>query len=135
MRVIIAGCRGIDDYSLIAEAVNSSNFDIDVVVSGMARGVDSLAVQYAINNGIEFDPYPADWDNLSVDNVVVRRNQCGLYYNALAGFNRNKLMAENAEALIAIWDGRSSGTQDMIHQAETHGLQIHIHRIDKQWWQ
>jgi hypothetical protein len=35
-------------------------------------------------------------------------------------------MAQYADALIAIWDGKSAGTANMIEQAKNRRLQIHI---------
>lgn len=42
MRTIIAGSRGIWDYKLIDQAVIESKFDMSVVISGTANGVDKL---------------------------------------------------------------------------------------------
>lgn len=39
-----------------------------------------------------------------------------------AGLKRNSEMARYAEALITVWDGRSSGTRHMIDQANYYGL-------------
>jgi hypothetical protein len=63
--------------------------------------VDTLAELWAVENGIPNTRYPADWKR----------------YGRKAGPIRNRLMAENAEALIAIWDGKSRGAMDMIKQA------------------
>jgi hypothetical protein len=38
-------------------------------------------------------------------------------------------MAQDAGALIAIWDGVSRGTADMLTRATRHGLRVYIHRI------
>ena len=39
---------------------------------------------------------------------------------------RNKEMAENAEALIAFWDGESKGTKAMIEIAKNKNLKVRI---------
>lgn len=44
----------------------------------------------------------------------------------MAGFRRNKQMAEYADALIAI-DLGTNGTKDMIEQAKKHNLKIYIY--------
>ena len=49
-----------------------------------------------------------------------------------AGPIRNKEMANNADALIAFWDGQSRGTRSMINLARKMGLQVAICRYDKQ---
>ena len=38
-------------------------------------------------------------------------------------------MALNAEALIALWDGESPGTRNMIATAKALGLRCYIHRV------
>ncbi len=50
MKVIIAGSRNITDYSLVKTAIQESAFEIDCVVSGMAKGVDSLGESWAEKN-------------------------------------------------------------------------------------
>ena len=113
MQVIIAGSRGVTDYDLVCRAVSESGYDITCVLSGTARGVDQLGERYAKANNIDIERYPADWKNLDVEGAVVRSNRYG-NYNARAGHNRNEQMGRDAEALIAIWDGQSAGTKNMI---------------------
>ena len=98
MKVIIAGSRTISSIACIVNAVDQSGFDITEVVSGMARGVDSLAIDFANLNIIPVHKFPADWNK----------------YGKSAGYIRNQQMAEFADALIAIWDGQSKGTKHMI---------------------
>ena len=98
MKVIIAGSRTISSIACIVNAVDQSGFDITEVVSGMARGVDSLAIDFANLNRIPVHKFPADWNK----------------YGKSAGYIRNQQMAEFADALIAIWDGQSKGTKHMI---------------------
>jgi hypothetical protein len=40
-------------------------------------------------------------------------------------------MAENADALICIWDGKSKGSKNMIETAEKQGIKIHLHMINQ----
>lgn len=98
MKVIIAGSRGITDYEMIERAVESSKFVITEVVSGTARGVDTLGEEWAINHFIPISRFPADWNT----------------HGKSAGYKRNLKMGEYADALIAIWDGKSPGTKHMI---------------------
>lgn len=41
---------------------------------------------------------------------------------------RNGEMAKYADALIAMWDGTSTGTKNMIDQATKHGLKVYVVR-------
>jgi len=43
---------------------------------------------------------------------------------------RNKQMAENADGLVAVWDGSSRGTASMIDLGKAHGLRIFVVRTD-----
>lgn len=81
-------------------------------MSGKAKGPDSHGERWAYANDIPVDDYPADWDR----------------HGKAAGAMRNEEMACNADALIAVWDGSSRGTADMIRRAKTKGLQVHVHR-------
>lgn len=111
MKVIIAGSRTINDYSLVEKAVKNSGFHITEIVSGCARGVDTLAIRYAEFNEIPIKRMPANWD----------------MYKKSAGYRRNAEMATYADALIAIWDRHSSGTVHMINVAKERGLKVFTH--------
>lgn len=114
MKVIIAGGRDYHDYETVCQAVANSGFFIDTVISGGATGVDTLAVRYALENDIPLETYPADWAT----------------HGKAAGPIRNRKMAEVAEGLIAIWDGQSPGTKNMIDTAMKHNLVIFVLRLD-----
>jgi hypothetical protein len=97
MKVIIAGSRSINDKWTIIEAVGATDWIIDEVVSGAANGVDKLGEQWADIHNIPVKQFPADWE-----------------IGKHAGYVRNVQMAQYADALIAIWDGKSKGTLHMI---------------------
>ena len=111
MKTIIAGSRDIDDVFLVTEAIAKSGFCISEVVSGKARGVDSCGEEFAKEFGIPIKEFPADWAR----------------YGKAAGAIRNEQMAKYAEALIAVWDGRSPGTKNMIKIAKQLGLKVYVH--------
>ena len=113
MQTIIAGSRNLEDYNLVIEAVSKAPWEPTVVVSGGAKGIDSLAEQWAVATGIPCEKYPANWKK----------------YGRAAGPIRNKEMAEKAEALIAIWDGKSNGTKNMIALARKAELSIFVYRV------
>lgn len=113
MRTIIAGSRGITDRKIVEEAIRASGFTITEVVSGGARGVDSIGECWGRDNSIPVKQFLAKW------HVQGKR----------AGPIRNSEMAEYAEALIAIWDGESRGTLDMIVKAKCKGLQVYVHVV------
>jgi hypothetical protein len=112
MRVIIAGSRGITDLATVSKAVSDSGFAVTQVVSGGARGVDKLGEIWAKNHDIPVKVYPAQWDK----------------YGKSAGYKRNVIMADNADALVAVWDGVSRGTGHMINIARDKGLKVYVHK-------
>jgi len=115
MKVIIAGSRDFTDDEQLRAAIADAGFEILAVISGGARGVDALGEKWAEENGIPVKVFPADWD----------------LHGKAAGPIRNREMAEAADALIALWDGESRGTKNMINTARKKGLKTHIHRTDQ----
>lgn len=113
MKVIIAGGRDITNYSFVEAAVLESGFDISEVVSGCARGADTLGEQWAKRNNVAVKKFPADWDNLGKK----------------AGPVHNCQMGDYADALIALWDGQSRGTKHMIDYATKKGLKVFIYYV------
>lgn len=118
-RVIIAGSREWGDFGLIerfCDKVLSRKIEAGediTILSGHCRGVDLLGERYARARGFQVECYPADWNR----------------HGRRAGHIRNEMMAQRAEALIAIWDGQSRGTKDMIELARKYGLLVRICRV------
>lgn len=116
-KVIVAGGRNFSDYSLLKEKLDSilsekrKTHQI-YIVSGMARGADSLGERYANENGFNILGFPAEWDA----------------YGKSAGIRRNVEMAKAGDALVAFWDGNSKGTKHMIETAREKKLLIRIIR-------
>jgi hypothetical protein len=117
MRTIIAGSRGIENYAMLAAAIRHLPWKPTLILSGGAVGVDTMGERWAKENGIGVEVFQADWEGLG------RR----------AGFARNEDMAKRAEALLALWDGKSTGTRHMISIAGMHGLKVVVFRADRPW--
>lgn len=118
-KIIIAGGRKFNDRALMIKALNEVGEKLNLeaaditIVCGMAEGADLLGYSLAKENGIACIEFPADWQDMS-EPCVVKTNKRGTY-NALAGMKRNHAMGDHADILIAFWDGKSSGTLDMIN--------------------
>lgn len=134
MKTIIAGSRDITDQQLVEDAIQESGFTITEVVCGEARGVDKLGKEWGLANGILPKSFPAEWDNFDLPIVRIKYRN-GKKYNAAAGHVRNSDMAGYADALIAIWDGVSPGTKNMIDLALEYELEVYVKRTDKGWWE
>lgn len=116
MRLIIAGGRNFSDYELLCNEVSKYISEISTVnnsveiVSGLAKGADTLGCRYATEAGYPLRGFAAEWGK----------------FGRAAGPIRNKLMAKNADALIAFWDGKSRGTMHMIDYAKEMGLKVRV---------
>jgi len=113
VKTIIAGSRVITDPVIVEDAIRLSGFRITEVVSGGCQGVDLMGECWAAENGIHVHRFPADWNA----------------HGKAAGPIRNRAMAEHADALIAVWDGVSRGTKNMIQEARKRGLNVYIHNV------
>lgn len=119
IRIIVAGSRNFNNYSLLEQSLMdyiAGNFDPNdiEIISGGARGADSLGERFARECQLKLKRFPADWDR----------------YGKSAGYRRNAEMADYAKqetgVLFAFWDGQSRGTRHMINLATTKGLEVHV---------
>ena len=101
--------------AVLRQAIKESGFRITTLVVGGASGVDALARDWAISDRYCWHVHQilAEWDK----------------YGRAAGPLRNERMAQNADALIAVWDGKSRGTKDMIERARKHGLKVYVKEV------
>lgn len=135
MKIIIAGSRNVDDYNVVRSAVIESGYwkaygkSIEVVCGmalswkweddPVAGGVDRWGYEFAKRNGLKVHEFHANWKR----------------YGKRAGYIRNVEMGEftkmNDGLLLAVWDGKSKGTQQMIQWAIGNELNGFIYRTDK----
>ena len=112
MKLIIAGGREFKDYDLLQREVkkfileNKGSPGNIEIISGKARGADSLGERFAHEWNIPVIEMPADWDK----------------NGKAAGPIRNAEMAKIATHCIVFWDGKSSGSKNMIDNAKKHNL-------------
>ena len=116
-KVIIADGRDFDDYEYMSTKLNELFKDQNMfnnkaikVISGMAKGADTLGIQYADENKLTKILFPANWKE----------------YPRIAGFLRNNDMLSIATHLITFWDGKSSGTKHMIEIAQMKGIPVWV---------
>ncbi|MBQ9162706.1 MAG: hypothetical protein IJX74_05460 [Clostridia bacterium] len=91
MKVLIAGSRSIENFDLSGYIPP----DVKMIITGGAKGIDTVAERYADDNGIE---------------KTVIRPQYDLYGRA-APIKRNEQMVDMADFVLIIWDGKSKGSQ------------------------
>lgn len=114
MKVAVVGSRTITDYSVVREIL--SNYTITQIVSGGAKGIDSLAEQFSATVMLPNAPkvFLPDW----------------LAHGKGAGFIRNKEIVNYADTVIAIWDGVSKGTKHSIDYARKQGKIVDVWVVD-----
>ena len=115
LKVIIAGGRDFADYDKLRDACDDHliNAEEDIeIVSGGAKGVDSLGEQYASEKGFEVKKFIPNWKE----------------YGRAAGVVRNAEMADYSDMLIAFWDGESRGTKNMIENAKKKNVKVKVVR-------
>lgn len=102
-KLIVAGGRDFEDYETLSRVIFALA-DVELadkeisIVSGMAKGADALGYMFAHRNHVKVYEYYADWNR----------------HGKSAGMIRNKQMGNEANGLLAFWDGDSKGTGHMI---------------------
>ena len=75
---------------------------VTAIVSGGARGIDTCARDYARENGLKMIEYFPDYKK----------------YGRSAPLKRNILIIEEADQVLAFWDGKSRGTKFVIDKCK-----------------
>lgn len=96
MKVAVIGSRDFNDYEEVKRVLSKIN--ITEIISGGARGADTLGEQYAKENNIPTKIFLPDWNT----------------HGKSAGFIRNTDIVNEAELVVAFWDYSSKGTKDSI---------------------
>lgn len=111
-RVIIAGSRDFDDYSVLVLKMDYfvQNLDNVTVISGCCSGADKLGERWAASRDFDIVRFPAKWKE----------------YGRAAGPIRNEEMAKSATHLVVFWDGKSKGTKSMIEFGRKYGLKTRV---------
>lgn len=116
MKVIIAGSRHLKNArSLVAEVMAECPWRPTEIVEGGAEGIDNAALRWALKRGLPVKTFPAHWSLLGKAAGPIRI--------------RNAQMAEYADALVLIWDGKSRGSASMKKEAQKRGLEIFEHVV------
>lgn len=117
MNIAIIGGRDFDNYELLKQTLLSApeldfntNGTVYSVVSGGAKGADSLAERFAEEYGLNIIVFPADWKR----------------YGRGAGIIRNKEIISKSDIVFAFWDGKSKGTKSSIDLAKKQNKQLTI---------
>lgn len=113
IKLAIVGSRSFIDYELLKKHVDATN--IAAIVSGGARGADTLAEQFADEHNLQMIVYKPDYAT----------------HGRAAPFIRNSAIIEASDAVIAFWDGKSTGTLDSIKKARKMGKPVTVIEYSK----
>lgn len=105
MNLAIIGSRSFDDYDRLCQAVNDLPIKPATIVSGGAKGADAFAERYANEHQIDLVVYRPDYAR----------------YKRGATLIRNRQIVENADTVLAFWDGVSKGTKYTLDYANKKG--------------
>lgn len=110
MKLAVIGSRSFNDYDLLKTNLDVIKDKITEIVSGGAKGADSLARKYAQENSIALKEFIPDWEK----------------FGKSAGFRRNKDIVGYCDSLVAFHDGISKGTQHSLNIAEELGKKYFV---------
>jgi len=101
---LIVGSRSVKRFDLSKYVGN----DAELIISGGAKGIDSIAEEYADKNKIsKLIMYP-DYKS----------------FGKAAPLKRNERMVELSDVVIAVWDGASRGTKYTVDYARKQNKKI-----------
>lgn len=112
MKIAIIGSRAFSDYEMLSSFLNkflkNNQINPEEIVSGGAKGADTLAEKFALENNIKTVIFNPDWEQFG-------RNACSV---------RNTQIVEYSDIVFAFWDGKSPGTNDSVTKAEKLGKKV-----------
>jgi len=127
MKIGIVGSRNFSNLTKLEEYMSKLPKDT-IIVSGGGGKVDKKAEEIAKRLGFKTEIYPADWNNLTHPDAVIKVNKFGKKYDANAGHRRNEQIAIASDKIVAFWDGKSPGTASTLRFATKHNKPYEIIR-------
>lgn len=106
MRVAVIGSRNLTVKDLGVYLPE----DVTEIVSGGAKGIDSCAREYALAHGIKLTEFLPEYSR----------------YGRSAPIKRNITIIENADLVLAFWDGSSRGTKFVIDECKKRNIPVKI---------
>jgi hypothetical protein len=109
--IAVIGSRTFNDYPMLESAITNILKEKGVkladvtIVSGGARGADSLGRDFAQKHGTKYLEFLPDWEK----------------FGKRAGIVRNADIVKNSDFVLALWDGQSRGTRHSLELARQNG--------------
>ena len=115
LKIGVIGSRSFNDYKLLKDTLDQYKGKVWLIVSGGARGADSLGEKWAKENNVKTLIHRPDWN----------------VHGKAAGFIRNELIVDDSDLIIAFWDGLSRGSEHTINLAKKKGKEVKIIYFNK----
>ena len=106
MKVAVIGSRGLT-ISNLGKYLPCTTTEI---ISGGAKGVDTCAREYALSHGIKITEFLPEYEK----------------YGRAAPLKRNITIIQNADLVLAFWDGESKGTKFVIDSCKRLGVEVRV---------
>jgi len=126
MELAIVGSRTITHRPTVKQAMQQSpwwprntgrpreQWEFEIVTGG-ADGVDSCAENIARDMGLDVHVIEPNWDDWSKGHPAK---------------TRNTKIVERADAVLAVWDGNSTGTRDSIDKALDRAVPLYVEIVE-----
>lgn len=109
MKTAIIGSRNIKDIDLSLFIPKGTT----EIISGGARGVDTLAKEYALSHGLKLTEFLPQYAR----------------FGKGAPLKRNITIIENADIVLAFWDGKSKGTKFVIKNCQSRNIPVKVYLL------
>lgn len=106
MKVAVVGSRSLSVTNLYKYLPIATT----EIVSGGARGIDTFAKKYAIENDIKFTEFLPNYE----------------LFGRIAPLRRNIQIINYADIVIAFWDGKSRGTKFVIDNCKKQDVPFRV---------
>ena len=118
MKLLIIGSRSIKilDKRIDARLCELLEEGVELIISGGARGVDTLAEKFARAHGVPMRVVLPDY---------------GKHPGKVAPLVRDREMVDMADHVLAIWDGSSTGTVYTVKYAREQGKSAEVYDLSK----
>lgn len=107
-KLLVCGSHSIQNPQWVKDQIevywywNLAGYEDLTMIEGAAKGIDTIAKEYARENGWKIEEYPAEWDK----------------FGKSASYIRNEIMVKAADEVLILWDGESKGTKHDIDLCE-----------------
>ena len=117
---LVVGSRTFLDYNFLKNKLDymlQNHKPNVVIISGGAKGADSLAEKYAKENNLQLKVFPADWETYGKSAGYIRNEEMHKY---ISNFERR--------GIVAFWDGQSKGAAHNFDLAKKYNTKIVIYK-------